>query len=837
MRYTCFKCLKQFRTFELLWNHLKLCHFITTKSRTKIICSQAQCKNIYYNGYSYKRHLQNDHTQLQEEPENYHQEAGNIEMQAIDNEDIFDDGHNVQVRLHDDVPRTAEDVKEKFQTATVSYICSLKDSVIPSLTVQNVIKTTGEFIDSVVETIQEASNPIIQDLHNNTFPSDEKVQQFKTVLNAVKDPIASSNFATQSQQKRYCIDVGTLIEPQEIELGTIHKGKLNVKTGRTEEKEIKETFQYVPIGRSLKLLLEQPGYFTSIIQEHEQNSEPNILQSYRDGSYYREQTAEHNDGGIVIDVTLYNDDFETVNPLGSKKGKHKLLGVYMSIISLPAKYQSRLENIVLVALCKSAYVSKYGLNAVLEPIVTDLEYLFTNGLEVDIDNVFHGYVKPKLFQAVGDNLALNTVLGFTTSFSANYFCRFCKTKKVDTHQQVEEDETSLRTQNSIDDDIARANLSDTGLHRSSKLNNLTYYHVADNLAPDIMHDFHEGLLAIELKLLIAELVSQRRFQLHELNARIQSFSYGFTEQSNRPSCILAGQLTNPFGASGQHASQMQCLAVNFPLLIGDKVPADSQFWELYTLLLEIFRIVSAPSVSIDGTYYLQGKIRDHHLLYLRLFPEHRLIPKHHNLVHYPRAIRRLGPLLQFSSIRHEAKHYPLKQWANVSHNYKNIAKTLAYRHQEKVAYSMLQEKDIDTKSVVIHDQEVVEVSALQNDDDICDLLHCSPETEIVVCGNVSIYGYKYRPNTMLLSEWIEQPMFVMIKHIILSGSQVRFIVQLWETEDFDDHYQAYKVSTDEAAHLQIKDHKDLCDYRPVHAVENYSLGDNSMYIPTRFELI
>lgn len=37
------------------------------------------------------------------------------------------------------------------------------------------------------------------------------------------------------------------------------------------------------------------------------------------------------------------------------------------------------------------------------------------------------------FSLIGDNLGLNTVLGFVSSFSANYLCRFCKEKKTSTH--------------------------------------------------------------------------------------------------------------------------------------------------------------------------------------------------------------------------------------------------------------------------------------------------------------------------------------------------------------------------------------------------------------------
>ena len=138
---------------------------------------------------------------------------------------------------------------------------------------------------------------------------------------------------------------------------------------------------------------------------------------------------------------------------------------------------------------------------------------------------------------------------------------------------------------------------------------------------------------------------------------------------NKPSQILQTQIANPYGASGQNASQMQCLAVYVPIIIADKVPENCELWELYTQILEIYKIVVAPSISIDGTYYLQSKIKEHHQLFLKLFPDGHLIPKQHFLLHYPRAIRRLGPLGQFSSMRHEGKHRPLKQWVKMCNNF------------------------------------------------------------------------------------------------------------------------------------------------------------------------
>lgn len=56
---------------------------------------------------------------------------------------------------------------------------------------------------------------------------------------------------------------------------------------------------------------------------------------------------------------------------------------------------------------------------------------------------------------VGDNLALNSVLGFTSSFSSNHFCRICKASKADTQKLSTEREEFIRTAENSKTDLER----------------------------------------------------------------------------------------------------------------------------------------------------------------------------------------------------------------------------------------------------------------------------------------------------------------------------------------------------------------------------------------------
>ena len=69
---------------------------------------------------------------------------------------------------------------------------------------------------------------------------------------------------------------------------------------------------------------------------------------------------------------------------------------------------------------------------------------------------------------------------------------------------------------------------------------LFFFHVTDGLAPDIMHDILEGSLHYEAKELMKALVTDFKIlSLNELSTRIESFPYGYSDLTNKPSFITS----------------------------------------------------------------------------------------------------------------------------------------------------------------------------------------------------------------------------------------------------------------------------------------------------------
>ena len=100
----------------------------------------------------------------------------------------------------------------------------------------------------------------------------------------------------------------------------------------------------------------------------------------------------------ALQILLYYDDLEVTNPLGSHTKVHKLGKImmqvhvvqcvmnhdynlsfsavfYYTLANISPQYRSSLNTIQLLTLVKSAYVSKYGVDQILQPFMDDLALL------------------------------------------------------------------------------------------------------------------------------------------------------------------------------------------------------------------------------------------------------------------------------------------------------------------------------------------------------------------------------------------------------------------------------------------------------------------------------
>ena len=108
------------------------------------------------------------------------------------------------------------------------------------------------------------------------------------------------------------------------------------------------------------------------------------------------------------------------------------------------------------------------------------------------------------------------------------------------------------------------------------------------------------------------------------------------------------------------------------LMLGDLIPEDDEHWELILAILECMYIIFSPTATTGKAVYLKQLIKDQHMLFLELFPERHLKPKHHFLTHYPSAIRLLGPLIHLWVMRFEAFHNFSRRLSHIVATFKTL---------------------------------------------------------------------------------------------------------------------------------------------------------------------
>lgn len=457
--------------------------------------------------------------------------------------------------------------------------------------------------------------------------------------------------------------------------------------GNVQQRMVDCEVQYVPILDTLAYILKNQSFRKVVLT----GSDSNMLASFTDGTRYSAMPL-WSTKGLPLQLKLYQDDIEVANPLGVNRGIYKLTMYYFSIMNIPPEYNSLLCHHHLVCVAMASDIKRFGHNPISSFIADELRQLEIGAI------INSELVCGTLVALAGDNLGLNSIIGMVESFSANHYCRFCLMKRPDCQVNF-----SCTTANSCNRTWAQhtnhtvnPEPRETGVVRSCSLDKLDHFKAILSFTPDIMHDLLEGVIKLEVGMILDSLLSKRFFSLDELNHYIDSFNYGYTDSCNQPRLLIqcSGSVTVK-----QSASRMWCLFRALPVMIGELIPADCEEWELYRMLSEINSLSFRPYHTIDSTHYLDYLVEEHHLLFMKLYPAKPLTPKQHNLCHYGEAIRRNGPLTQFSAMRSEANHQLAKITAGLSCNFTNVPLTVARKYQLKAFGDWCQNKIFPENSI------------------------------------------------------------------------------------------------------------------------------------------
>ena len=356
-----------------------------------------------------------------------------------------------------------------------------------------------------------------------------------------------------------------------------------------------------------------------------------------------------------------------------------------------------------------------------------------------------------------------------------------------------------------------------GINRRSPLLDVPYFSMFNGgLAHDIMHDVLEGVAPLEMSLLLWHCIfSEKYFSLNDYNYRLTHFDFDYTETS-KPSPICSRSILADRKALKLSASQSLVLMRILPLLIGDLIPRNDPNWKCFMKLAKLVDIIMCPWSSADLCAVLKLTIEEHHKSFIALYTESAVIPKFHFLLHYPKQILNVGPMVRTWNMRNEAKLNLFKQTSRLG-NFKNISFSIANRHQRLLCY------ELSTANILNMpmecgpcDQPLPMESEPQCVQDAVQLLLPTASSNITIAHPtwVKLLGTTLKRNAYIITGCDGlHPTFAKIFGISVVLDIVLLRVSHCTVEYFDDHYHAYAVvgSADQSyvCFNQLTDHSVL----------------------------
>ncbi|XP_061387200.1 uncharacterized protein LOC133322173, partial [Musca vetustissima] len=362
----------------------------------------------------------------------------------------------------------------------------------------------------------------------------------------------------------------------------------------------------MPMAFMFKKILEKNKNFyqmRSICHELENSNEfQNIIQ----GPLWQKKVSRY-PGKLLIPYNFYSDDIEINNPLGSHATTHSICNLYFSFPTLPNA--TKLNNIFFLGSIKNKDIQKFGNKKCLASVVEQMAFLETEGLDIEMSDgaTFHVYFIPLLI--LGDNLGLNSILGFIKNFNGK-FCRFCEIDYQSSQKSCSANPELRRDYGKYNSALEITDSKKTGIIEKCEFNKIPSFHVIDNISVDAMHDVLEGVCHYDMTNVILYLVTTKKyFSLEELNKRKRCFEYGELEIGNFSPHITKLHLEKKH--LKMSAREMLTFVIYFPIMVGDFVPRDDEVWQLVLTLIEIVDTILSFRVDAFMINSLESNIKRH----------------------------------------------------------------------------------------------------------------------------------------------------------------------------------------------------------------------------------
>ena len=831
----CSICSLQRSSINKYLRHLECVH--ECQANFSVTCNLNGCPRTYRSVKSLRQHMRDKHSAIYHGQINNGAGAVDDVNLAMNEAEAFDDyaEGDVDMEPTDEVtavvktPINMNDFLLGLQKHFALFVLKTGEQHgVPSVVQHEIAEEVRSFFTNMTSSFNCYLISHLKDLGIEVNEDDDLRKLFQTQAFFNK---ALSSVSSQSKILAYCKSNLGYIAPREI--------PLILPPADDGTPAAKKTFQYIPILPVLQRMIELPGVYDSISRKQIADGEKNVslLTSFADGTACNEHAVFGIDKN-AIRIHMYIDEFEVCCPIGAHRVTYKMCAFYFFIGNLEDQHHSKLKFIHLCLLVKESCVKTLKSYAqILRPLIADLNVLQNEGILI---NLCHDKTV-RLYGAVAtvssDNLSAHALAGFRRTFNSGRICRFCMIQYDQREEILSDSEVRWRTepmhreqlqavlQHGIDSNVY-------GVERHCPFLDLSYFNVTSSFPPDLMHDLLEGFIPVTLKFVLNSF--GRALPIAEVNAEIQSFSFGKNDVKNKP-VLLPASLTsaNIIGS----ASEKLCLFKILPFLIGYRVAADNKFWLMYLQLREIVDHVMSPSFPVNRLSYLQTLIQEFLFTFTTLLPG-KMTPKFHFFLHYPTLIAKYGPLKYLWCMRFEAKHQYFKKLSSVGRNFKNIAKTLAKRHQLRQCWEFTATNFLGDCIECSGEVSFFFSNLTPQQQDLIiryyDLKHVSQSEVVWKCSVLTLGGNTYKVHDVTIAALLhaeDVPLFYKIYQILKIRGTWFFLGKLFISRSFSSHLHAFQVSEEDD--FTVLQPSELCDHQ---LLDCYTIQDGLSYVSLKYLL-
>lgn len=403
---------------------------------------------------------------------------------------------------------------------------------------------------------------------------------------------------------------------------------------------------------------------------------------------------------------------------------------------------------------------------------------FDEGITINVNNkeITIYFV---LFGLLGDNLGINSLFGYSESFTADYWCRFCRVSKYLAYKLPKELHQFMRDSNNYANDLESKSC---GVKSECIFNNLKHFCHIKNNTVDPMQDLHLGVCRYDMALIINYCIKKKYFTLSELNQRLKQFNFKNIDRGNKLCSIKQTQLDN--SQIVVTSGHMSFLVTYFSIIVGHLIPPDDPVWDFYSTLYDLVTLAFSSALTEDEIGLLEFLIETHNTNYQILFNTN-LKPKQYIITHYPMIIREMGPLKLMSCEKFEANHKIAKDHAKMVKSRISILLTLSNKMKFNLAQRFYSSRGFHN-TISFEPVTSKKSKTLKN-------LQMTADCEVSFC-NLNGVTYKCGYAIRLQNDSNDEPRFAIITNIIKTKKNRCFLViKNCTTLGLRDHYKAFQI--------------------------------------------